>query len=238
MNMKRLRLLPALIGALLTTTSQMGQAATKSAPATLEETLRSYDESALTGALEQLSSSKANNLNRHIVRGKTLFRLGFIQELKGEKKEARESLEAAAEEYTKALAMDTSSFEALAGRAMAYQRLSTFGFSAGASFGPKALKDLKKMRENRPNHHYTRFMDSYMKLMAPALFGGDVAEALEGFEQLRKEFPNDPDFPVYVAKAHAKMKGGENTAREIIDSVLTRSPDNLFAKHVKEEYKL
>lgn len=234
--MRTMRLLAALTGALMSTL-QTGQTTTDAAPAALKEIWRSYDESALAAALEQLYTSKAKSLNRHILKGKTLFRLGFIQELKGEKKKARESLGAAAEEYTKALATDTNSFEALAGRTMAYQHLSTFGFSAGASFGPKAVKDLKKMRELRPTHHYTRFVDSYMKLMAPALFGGDVAGALEGFVQLRKEFPDDPDFPVYVAKAHAKMNGGGDMAREIIDSVLTCSPDNLFARHVKEECK-
>ncbi|MBD3286170.1 tetratricopeptide repeat protein [candidate division WOR-3 bacterium] len=93
---------------------------------------------------------------------------------------------------------------------------------------------MNKLKKLDSNHFYTRFVDGIWKLRAPVMFGGDRKEALEIFTSLHKSYPADEDVSLNLAVAYIE-NDDESKAISIVNSVLNRNPNNLWAAKLARE---
>ncbi|MBU0529713.1 hypothetical protein KKF86_08170 [bacterium] len=200
-----------------------------------EKGKNNYDIAALNSALNILRVIPENkNYGYLLQEGIILQRIHFIHYVEGDKKKSTEFGNRAVEVFTKAIKSNPDSLEAIAYRGMVYQLLSGFSWINGAKYGPKAQMDLKTIKELNSEHFLSRFMDAVAFLESPGFFGGDTKKALQAFIELNKDFPDNEDVQVYLARAYYKEKN-YHQGFEIIKDVLKGNAQNLFAQQVKKE---
>lgn len=77
-------------------------------------------------------------------------------------------------------------------------------------------------------------MDALPYLEAHKFVGGDTEKALKAFIDLRKDYPDNEDVQVYLARAYFKRKQYQD-AGVIVQQVREHNPQNLFARKLEQE---
>lgn len=121
------------------------------------------------------------------------------------------------------LRLDPDNLRALELRGMAYQN----GKSAR-----KAADDFHRVIVADPTRSATR-----RRLVNCLLDMGSYEEALPHLEYLRQEKPNDPDVQVRLARCQNMLGRGEQ-ARQLLDAVLAKHPENLLALRTRGQFAL
>jgi predicted Zn-dependent protease len=98
-------------------------------------------------------------------------------------------------------------------------------------FGPKANKQLDKLKAIDPNGFFSRYLEATQLLYAPKTFGGDPDKALLILEKLSKEKPQNEEILCFLAEAYGKT-GKSEKSLAIVKEILADNPKNLFAKRL------
>ena len=179
----------------------------KSAKVLYEKGTKNYDLSLLNKAYNMLQQIPEGKEYAYLfLQGLCLRRMHFIYFVKGDKKKSEDFGKWALKAFCEALKYSPGSIEVIAHRGMVYQILSNFNWLNGAKYGPKAQEDLKTIKELDSEHSMSRFMDAVAYLESPGFFGGNIKKALKAFIELDKDFPDNEDVQIYLAKAYYKEK--------------------------------
>lgn len=200
-----------------------------------EKGAKNYDLSILNEAYNMLQQiPEGREYDHFFLQGLCLYRMHFIYFVKGDNKKSEDFGKRVVKAFGEALKYNPDSIETIARRGMVYQVLSGFSWLKGAKYGPKAQKDLKTVKKLDSEHFLSRFMDAVAYLESPGFFGGDTKKSLKAFIDLYKDFPNNEDVQVYLARAHYKEKKYQDGLK-IIKEVVQNNSQNLFAQKLKKE---
>ena len=100
---------------------------------------------------------------------------------------------------------------------------------AGPKFGPKVKEENAKAMALDDKNPRVWASLGRQYLMAPKMFGGDVAKAVESFEKSVALDPQRDETYVWLAKAY-KKRGNKGKARDAIQRALSLSPDSSWIK--------
>lgn len=150
---------------------------------------------------------------------------------RGDKKDAERALDDAIAAVQRSIGLNDKSADAHSLLADLYGRKISIGaFFAGPRFGPKVADENKRalaLDDNNPRVHASL---GRQYLMAPGMFGGDVAKAVD---ELRRATQLDPNFDeAYVWLALACRKQEDKTcADKAMQDALRINPRSTFARH-------
>jgi len=200
-----------------------------------ENGTQNYDVSTLNDALNILKRIPEGKEYEYLLQqGLILKRIHFIYYVEGNKKKSRELGNLAVKKNSEALKYKPQSLKAIAYRGMIYQIFATFGWRSGAKFGRKSKKEMGIVKALNPKHFLYRFMEAFAYLESPKFVGGDTGKAVEAFISLRKDYPDNEDVQVYLARAYFKEKQYQNSF-EIVKQIIEHNPQNLFAHKLEKD---
>ncbi|HEV1993319.1 MAG TPA: tetratricopeptide repeat protein [Candidatus Acidoferrum sp.] len=201
--------------------------------AAVEAARKTHDEKQLQSLKIQLEQKIAQNpsdagLYLDLARVQEYFL--DVNEMRKDKKAAGESVDKAIDAAQRSIQFNDKSADAhslladLYGRKIAYG-----GMFAGAKFGPKVGEENKKAMalDDKDPRVWASLGRQY--LMAPKMFGGDIAKAIESFQKSLAIDPSQDEAWVWLCKALQKQ-GDKSKAREAVQHALLLNPESRFAQ--------
>lgn len=116
-------------------------------------------------------------------------------------------------------------------KALACQLLATQGISSGATYGPRAAKELKKAQAANPKGYFSLFVEAINTNQAPSFAGGNPKKAVVLLEKLADDFPDSIDVKIHLSEAYSKVGRSEDASR-IITPIVQKFPSNLLARKI------
>ena len=100
---------------------------------------------------------------------------------------------------------------------------------SGPKYGPKVKEENAKALALDDKNPTVWASLGRQYLMAPKMFGGDTAKAVESFQKSLALDASQAETWVWLAEAFRKQ-GDTSKAREALQQALTRNPDSLWVK--------
>ena len=202
--------------------------------ATVESARKTRNEAQLQSAktqLEQVISQNPNDAVAYYDLAKVHAYLADVFEMRKDKKAASAAVDKAIEAVQHSLQFNDKSADAHSLLADLYSRKISLGNAmfVGPKFGPKLKEEnAKAMALDDKNPHVWASLGRQY-LMAPKMFGGDVAKAIESFQKSLALDPAQDETWVWLAKAFAKH-GERPRAHDAIQHALSLNPDSPWIK--------
>ena len=239
----RMRLAAALACALLCLTQvrcTTVKAADDPLAAALEAARRTRDESqlqSLKAQLQQRTSQNANDAQAYFLLAQVEAYLLDVFEARKDKKAAEAAVDSAIADAQHSIQFNDNSADAHSLLADLYGRKIGYGGAfAGPRFGPKVGDENKRAMALDAKNPRVWASLGRQYLMAPKMFGGDIAKAVESFQKSLELDPSQDETWVWLAKAFQKQ-GDNAKARDAIAHSLQLNSNNSFAKSVSTTLK-
>lgn len=191
----------------------------------------------LTTAKEVLTQAK--NYEGYYWLGQTEYVLGEVAETMGNQPEAARAFTKSGKWAKQALEVKENSSDALRLLADTYMRLMNYrGTLYMVSYGPQALKLLKKALALEKNNYTAINSLAMYYINAPAIGGGDLDRGIEALENALHSPDEFDNFISYVWLGTAwQKKGAPEKAKAYFRQALTIYPENPWAKGLLEGCK-
>jgi tetratricopeptide (TPR) repeat protein len=244
MKRKRTRHTMVLVAFLLCTAIDVRAKQTpSSAPATASDSLataietarRTRNEAQLQFVKTQLEQRVAQNAQDwasfyDLARVQSYF--VDVYEARKDKKGAEAALDKAIDTLQHSLALNDKSADAHSLLADLYGRKISFGgMFSGAKLGPKITDENKRAMALDDKNARVWASLGRQYLMAPKMFGGDTAKAIESFQKSLRFNPLQDETWAWLAKAYLKQSD-KAKAREAIAKALQLNPQSGFAMQI------
>ncbi|HET8925524.1 MAG TPA: tetratricopeptide repeat protein [Candidatus Acidoferrum sp.] len=198
--------------------------------AAIEAARKTHDESQLQSVKVQLDKKIAQNPNKagaYYDQARVHAYFADVYEMRKDKKAAVEAIDKGIEAVQHSLQIDDKSADAHSLLADLYGRKISLGngMFAGPKFGPKVKEENAKAMALDDKNPCVWASLGRQYLMAPKMFGGDVAKAIGSFQKSLAVDPNQDETWVWLAKAFQKQ-GDKTKARDAIQHALSLDPDS------------
>jgi tetratricopeptide (TPR) repeat protein len=202
--------------------------------AAVEDARKTHNESQLQSVKAQLQQKIAQHPNdaaAYCDVARVYAFLADVYEMRKDKKAAGAAVDKAIEAVQRSIQISDKSSDAHSLLADLYGRKISLGngMFAGPKFGPKVKEENAKAMtlDDQSPRVWASLGRQY--LMAPRMFGGDVAKAIESFQKSLSLDPSEDETWVWLAKAFQKQ-GDKAKARDAIQHALSLNPDSPWVK--------
>ena len=230
------RLVPPLFALLSTTCLGQGPAWADDAPlhSAVEAARKTREEAKLEflrTQLEQKITQDPRNAANYLDLARVNSYLLDAYEMKKDKKSAVAAVERAIDSVQHSIQLDDKSADAHSLLADLYGRKISLGTAmfAGPKFGPKVNEENARAMALDDKNPVVWASLGRQYLMAPKMFGGDTAKAVESFQKSLELDASQDETWVWLAKAFAKH-GDKAKAHDAIQHALSLSPDSPWVK--------
>lgn len=204
----------------------------------MENARRTHDPAQLQSVKAQVEQL----IPKNPAEAKNYFNLAQVQsyfldvyEFQKDKKNASAGVEKAIEAVQHAIQLNDKSADAHSLLADLYGRkIGLGGMFAGPKFGPKVGEENKKAMSLDDQNPRVWASLGRQYLMAPKMFGGDVAKAIESFQKSLAIDSTRDETWVWLAKAYQKQPD-KTKARDAVQHALQLNPQSLLAKATLSE---
>lgn len=242
LNNARLSVLAVILVVLLSTVSRSSAslwAADDPLGAALENARKSHDEKQLQSLKTQLEHKIAQNAEdagSYLALARVHEYLLDVYEMRKDKKAAAAAVDKAIEAVQRSIQLNDKSADAHSLLADLYGRKISLGNAmfAGPKFDPKVKEENAKAMALDDKNPRVWASLGRQYLMAPKMFGGDIAKALESLQKSLAIDPLQDETWVWLAKAFQKQ-GNKATALEAVQRSLQLNPESPFAKATASE---
>jgi len=199
----------------------------------VEAARKTHDEKQLQSVktqLEQKIAQDSSHADSYLELARVHEYLMDVYEMRKDKKAAGEAVDKAIDAAQRSIQLNNKSADThslladLYGRKIAYG-----GMFAGAKFGPKVGEENKRAMALDDKNPRVWASLGRQYLMAPKMFGGDVAKAIESFQKSLSVNPSQDETWIWLCKAFQKQ-GDKSKAREAVQRALTLNPDSPWVK--------
>ena len=199
----------------------------------VEAARKTHDEKQLQSVktqLEQKIAQDSSHADSYLELARVHEYLMDVYEMRKDKKAAGEAVDKAIDAAQRSIQLNNKSADThslladLYGRKIAYG-----GMFAGAKFGPKVGEENKRAMALDDKNPRVWASLGRQYLMAPKMFGGDVAKAIESFQKSLSMNPSQDETWIWLCKAFQKQ-GDKSKAREAVQRALTLNPDSPWVK--------
>lgn len=208
--------------------------------AAVETARRTRDESQLQSLkvqLQQRASQNANDAQAYFLLAQVEAYLLDVFEARKDKKAAEAAVDSAIADAQHSIQLNDNSANAHSLLADLYGRKIGYGGAfAGPRFGPKVGDENKRAMALDAKNPRVWASLGRQYLMAPKMFGGDIAKAIESFQKSLELDPSQDETWVWLAKAFQKQ-GDIAKALDAIAHSLQLNPNNSFAKSISAAIK-
>jgi tetratricopeptide (TPR) repeat protein len=204
--------------------------------AAVEAARRTHDEKQLQSVkvqLEQKIAQNANDAALYLELAQVDGYFADVYEMRKDKKAAAEAVDKAIEAVQRSIQLNDKSADAHSLLADLYGRKISLGngMFAGPKFGPKVKEENGKAMALDDKNPRVWASLGRQYLMAPKMFGGDTAKAIESFQKSLAIDSAQDEAWVWLCKALQKQ-GDRAKAREAVQHALSLNPESPFAKAV------
>jgi cytochrome c-type biogenesis protein CcmH/NrfG len=210
-----------------------GSGADDSVSATVEAARKTHDEKqlqSLNAQLEQKIAQNPNDAGAYLDLARVQEYFLDVYEMRKDKRAATGAVDKALDAARRSIQLNDKSADAHCLLADLYGRkisLSNVMF-AGPKFGPKIKEENAKALALDDKNPRVWASLGRQYLMAPKMFGGDVAKAIESFQKSLAINPAQDETWVWLGKAFQKQ-GDTGKAREAVQHALSLNPGSRFA---------
>ena len=202
--------------------------------AAVESARKTRDEKQLTSLKAQLEHQIASNPNDAVLfldLAKVRFYLLEVYQMRRDKKAAGAAVDKAIGAAQRSIQLNDKSADAHSLLADLYGKKISLGNAmfAGPKFGPKVKEENAKALVLDDTNPRVWASLGRQYLMAPKMFGGDAAKAVESFQKSLAIDPSQDETWVWLAKAFQK-EGDKTKARDAVQHALTLNPDSSWIK--------
>jgi tetratricopeptide (TPR) repeat protein len=206
--------------------------------AAIEAARKTHDESQLQSVKTQLDQKIAQNPNEtgayyDLARVHAYF--ADVYEMRKDKKAAAEAIDKGIEAVQRYIQLNDKSADAHSLLADLYGRKISLGngMFAGPKFGPKVKEENAKAMalDDKSPRVWASLGRQY--LMAPKMFGGDVAKAIESLQKSLALDPAQDETWAWLAKAFQKQ-GDKTKAHDALQHALSLNPDSPWIKEAAD----
>jgi tetratricopeptide (TPR) repeat protein len=180
----------------------------------------------------------ANSCNAQCVYEQALVQLYLADayELRKDKKQAAAATDLGIEIALHSAQLDDKSADthALLGDLYAHRITYGVGMFAGPKYGPKINDEIAKGMALDAKNARIWATQGRKFLMAPKMFGGDVAQAIESFRKSLEIDGNQAETWSWLARAYKKQGDGPK-AKEALDKAMKMEPQNPMVKLAAQE---
>jgi tetratricopeptide (TPR) repeat protein len=204
----------------------------------LEAARRTHDETQLhavaTQVQQKIAANAADAMNYFLLAQVHSYLLD-VYEWRKDKKNAGATMDKAIEAAQHSIQLNATSADAHSLLADLYGRkIGMGGMFAGPKFGPKVGEENKKAMALDDKNPRVWASQGRQYLMAPKMFGGDIAKAIESFQKsLTLDSARDETW-VWLAKAYQKQSD-KTKALDAVQHALQLNPQNQLAKTTLSE---
>ena len=186
---------------------------------------------ALKTQVEHAVSQNPNNAVAYYDLARVHAYLADVCEMRKDKKAASAAVDKAIEAVQHSIEINDKSADAHSLLADLYGRKISLGngMLAGPKFGPKVKEENAKAMALDDKNPRVWASLGRQYLLAPKMFGGDVAKAIESLQKSLALDPAQDETWVWLAKAFAKH-GEKPKARDAIQHALSLNPDSPWIK--------
>jgi Tfp pilus assembly protein PilF len=214
-------------------TARTAQDSDDSFATALENARKTHDDSQLQSVktkIEERIAKNPSDAQNFFALAKVDSYFVDLYEFRKDKKHASATVDQAIEAAQHSLQLNDKSADAHSLLADLYGRKISFGgMFAGPKFGPKVGEENKKAMALDDKNPRVWASQGRQYLMAPKMFGGDVAKAIDSFQKsLSLDAAHDETW-VWLAKAFQKQ-GDKVKARDAAQHALQLNPQSMFAK--------
>jgi cytochrome c-type biogenesis protein CcmH/NrfG len=207
----------------------------------VEAARKTHDESQLQSVKTQLEQKIAQNPNdgaAYYDLARVHFCLVDVYEMRKDKKAAGAAVDKAIEAVQRSLQINDKSADVHSLLADLYGRKISLGngMFAGPKFGPMVKEENAKAMALDDKNPRVWASLGRQYLMAPKMFGGDVAKSIESFQKSLALDPALDETWVWLAKAFQKQ-GDKTKARDAIQHALSLNPDSPWIKETANSLK-
>ena len=223
------------VGLLSSALALSASAADDPLSAAVEAARKTHDENQLQSVkaqLEQRIAQNPNDAGLYLDLARVQGYLADVYETQKDKKAAAGGVDKAIDAAQRSIQMNDKSADAHSLLADLYGRKIGFGngMFAGPKFGPKVKEENAKALALDDKNPRVWASLGHQYLMAPKMFGGDVAKAIESLEKSVALDPQRDETYVWLAKAY-KKNGDKAKAQVAIQRALTLNPDSPWIKN-------
>jgi cytochrome c-type biogenesis protein CcmH/NrfG len=207
--------------------------------AAVEAARKTHDEKQLQSVktqLEQKIAQNANDAGLYLDLARVQEYFVDVYEMRKDKKAAAEGVDRAIDAAQQSIRLNDKSADAHSLLADLYGRKISLGNAmfAGPKFGPKVKEENAKAMALDDKNPRVWASLGRQYLMAPKMFGGDVAKAIESLEKSVALDPQRDETYVWLAKAY-KKQGDKAKALQAVQRALQLNPANPLAKATASE---
>ncbi|PWT87482.1 MAG: hypothetical protein C5B56_10355 [Proteobacteria bacterium] len=202
----------------------------------IEAARRTRDEQQLRTLLSQVqrrASEKGGDAAAHFDSALVHSYLADTLEMRKDRKAAAKEVDQAIEAVERSIRLEEKSADAHSLLADLYGRKISLGNAmfAGPKYGPKVKEENKRAMELDEKNARVWASLGRQYLMAPKMFGGDIAKSIESFQKSLALNDRQDDTWVWLAQAFVKQ-GDKAKAREALGRAESLNPGSPFAKSV------
>lgn len=206
--------------------------------ASLRASLKTAQKTHEEGRLQSLEAQLGQEISRdpqdasaYLDLAKVNAYLADVFEMRKDKNKEKAAVDRAIELAEHAIQLNDKSAEAHSLLADLYGRKIGLGAAmfAGPKFGPKVKQENAKALALDQKNPGVWASLGRQYLLAPKMFGGDVAKAIESFQKSLELDPSEDETWVWLAKAFRKQ-GDKAKARDAIEHALSLNPDSPWVK--------
>lgn len=200
----------------------------------VEAARRTHDEKQLQlvkGQIEQKIAQNANDAEFYLDLARVQGYFADVYEMRKDKKAAAESVDKAIEAVQRSLQLNDRSADAHGLLGDLYGRKIGLGNAmfAGPKFGPKVKEENAKAMALDDKNPRVWASLGRQYLMAPKMFGGDTAKAIESFQKSLAIDATQDETWVWLARAFEKQ-GDKAKSRDAVQHALALNPDSPWIK--------
>jgi tetratricopeptide (TPR) repeat protein len=202
--------------------------------AAVEAARRTHDEKQLQSVkvqLEQKIAQNANDAELYLDLARVEGYFADVYEMRKDKKAAAEAVDKAMDAVQRSIQLNDKSADAHSLLADLYGRKISMGngMFAGPKFGPKVKEENAKAMAMDDKNPRVWASLGRQYLMAPKMFGGDTAKAIESFQKSLAIDSTQDETWVWLCKTLQKQ-GDKRKAREAAQHALSLNPQSPFAQ--------
>jgi tetratricopeptide (TPR) repeat protein len=204
--------------------------------AAVEVARKTHDEKQLQSVktqLEQKSAESPNDAGLYLNLARVQGYLADVYEIRKNKKAAGDAVDRAIDAAQRSIQLNDKSADAHSVLADLYGRKIGLGngMFAGPKFGPKIKEENAKALALDDKNPRVWASLGRQYLMAPKMFGGDVAKAIESFQKSLAIDAAQDETWVWLGKAFQKQ-GDTGKVRDAVQHALLLNPESRFAQAV------
>lgn len=190
----------------------------------------------LKGEFEKRATANACDARCYYQSALTLTYLTDVYDLKNDKKQAQGMIDRAIEAALHSAQLDDKSADTHALLADSYGRRISYGAAMflGPKYGPKVKEEAAKAMALEDKNPRVWASDGRKFLMAPKMFGGDPAKAIESLKKSLELDANQAETWAWLSEAY-KKHGDKTQANEAIQKALQLEPQNPLIKWMAGE---